>query len=84
MALCSVHEVVNPLRRGRMGVPAFKHLERLQSSKDTNRQIPKRSPVYSCLNLNSRVLRIAKSGEGRVKARIRVFPKKGILKVKRS
>lgn len=26
-----------------------------------------------------RVLRIAKSGEGRVKARIRVFPKKGIL-----
>ena len=32
-----------------------------------------------CCYLSLRVLRIAKSGKGRVKARIRVLPKKGIL-----
>ena len=39
----------------------------------------KKHPV---LNLQAplRVLRIAKSGEGRMKARVRVFPKEGILK----
>ena len=56
------------------------YLKGLQSSRFINIDNGQKKDCVS--NQNSRVLRIAKSGKGRVKARIRVFPKKGILNVK--